>query len=361
MMLAALFGTSILANAADDTSGWTYNGHLDFYYMYDFGTPGMAQGVNFRQFDVNNNQFGFAVLEVDVAKKPTAKDPFGLTANFTAGNNADIVSGFDPDGGASKLIQQLYVTYAVPNSDATIDLGKFSSWIGYEGVDSSANDNYSRSFLYTLGQPIYHAGLRGTKSITKNLTGSVYLVNGWNETQDSNGGKSYGATIGYTPSSATSITANYYGGEEGSGGLSGIAFTSAGARTISLGDLVITHQLTKSIKLALNADYADAKGFDGTAGGKWNGIVGYVKDQFTDKFAGTIRYENFNDPDGLRGTGNPGRFDSLTGTLDYQMTKDALFRLELRYDTSNAAVFNADNGSVKNNRTTLCLSHVLKF
>jgi len=360
-MVAALFGMTVAANAADDLQGWTYNGHLDFYYVFDFGTPGMNSGVNFRQFDVNNNQFSFAVLEVDVARKPNAKEPFGITANFVVGNNADIAASFDPDGGSSKMVQQLYVTYAIPRSDATIDLGKFSSWIGYEGIDSSTNDNYSRSFLYTLGQPMYHAGLRGTATVSKNVTGSLYLVNGWNETQDSNGGKSYGATIGFTPSTATTITANYYGGEEGSDGVNGIAFTSPGARIVNLGDLVLTHQLTKNIKLALNADYADANGFDGTSGGKWNGIAGYLKDQFSDKFSGALRYENFNDPDGIRGTGNPGRFDSLTGTVDYAMSKNAMFRFELRYDTSNAAIYNADNGSLKNNRTTLSLSHVLKF
>jgi len=173
-MVAALFGMTVAANAADDLQGWTYNGHLDFYYVFDFGTPGMNSGVNFRQFDVNNNQFSFAVLEVDVARKPNAKEPFGITANFVVGNNADIAASFDPDGGSSKMVQQLYVTYAIPRSDATIDLGKFSSWIGYEGIDSSTNDNYSRSFLYTLGQPMYHAGLRGTATVSKNVTGSLY-------------------------------------------------------------------------------------------------------------------------------------------------------------------------------------------
>jgi len=362
MMLASFVGVSITAHAADDLQGWTFGGHLDFYYLYDFGKPDMVNGTNMRQFDVKNNQFGFAALELDVTRKATDKNPFGITANLLFGKNADIINFNEPGGPQSaKEIQQLFVTYALPKYNSTVDFGKFSSWIGYESVDSSANDNYSRSFLYTLGQPIYHAGLRLNTTCTKTVSANLYLVNGWNELEDSNGGKSYGATVAFTPSEATSVTANYYGGQEGSANGSGIGFTSAGARGVNTGDLIVTHQLNKNIKLALNADYTDAKGFDGTAGGHWSGIAAYVKVGLTDKLSGALRAETFNDTDGLRGTGNSARYNSLTGNLDYALTKDSLFRLELRYDKSNIKAFNSDNGGTSDNRTTLSFSHVLKF
>lgn len=359
-MLAATFGISIAAQAADDTPTWTYGGHLDFYYLYDFGKPPTALGTNGRQFDVKNNQFSLAVLEVDVSRKPTASNPFGITANFTFGKNADIISFLEPGGpNSTKQIQQLFVTYALPKSEMTLDFGKYLTNMGYEGVDSSANDNYSRSFLYTLGQMIYHTGFRLNAPLTKTLTGNLYLVNGWNEVEDSNGGKSYGASLAFNPSAKTSVMANYYGGQEGSAGVNGIGL--AGARGINFGDLVISHQLTEKVKLAINADYTDAKGFDGTTGGHWSGIAGYVKAQLTDKFAGAVRYEAFSDPDGLR-SGFQARYNSLTGTLDYAMSKDSLLRFEVRYDKSNLPVYNSDKaGGLSDNRTTLSLSHVLKF
>ncbi len=361
-LLAGIVGITAAAHAADDAPAWSYNGHLDFYYSYDFGKPPTLMGTNLRQFDVKNNQFGLAVLQVDVSRKATAKNPFGITASFVVGKNADIIAFNEPGGpNSTKEIQQLYVTYAVPKSSATIDFGKFLSTMGYEGVDSSTNDNYSRSFLYTLGQMIYHTGFRGTTPIGKNLTGSLYLVNGWNEVEDSNGGLSYGASLGYNPTDKTAITANYYGGQEGSGGVSGIGFTSPGARGINFGDLVITHQLTPKIKLALNADYTDAKGFDGSAGGHWSGIAGYVTVNLASNLNGAVRYETFSDTDGLRGTGASARYNSFTTNLDYSLTKDALFRLELRVDKSNLNVFNSDKAGGSDNRTTLSLSHVLKF
>jgi hypothetical protein len=361
MMLAATFSISLAAWAADDIQGFSFSGHLDYYYMADFAKPSTAAGTNLRQFDLLQNQFGFAAFEVDALKKPTATNPFGITANFLIGKNADIIAAAEPAGqNSSKLIQQLFVTYAVPKSDATVDFGKFLTWVGYEGVDATADDQYSRSFLFTLGQPIYHTGLRGSTTIFKNVTGSLYLVNGWNEVQDSNGGKSYGATIGLTPTSKSTVTFNYYGGQEGSDAISGIGFTSAGARGVNMGDFIATYQLSAKTKLAVNADYADAKGFDGSSGGKWSGVAAYVTHTLTDKWTLAARGETFSDPDGLRVAGG-GRFNSLTGTLSYNSSKDSQFRLEVRYDKSNVAAFNADNGSMKDNRTTLTFSHVLKF
>ena len=123
----------------------------------------------------------------------------------------------------------------------------------------------------------------------------------------------------------------------------------------------MSHQLSKRIKLALNADYADAKGFDGTPGGKWSGIAGYLKADLATKISGCVRYETFSDSDGLRGTGISARYNSLTGTLDYNLSKDALFRLEARYDTANISAFNSNKAGGSQTRTTLSLSHVLKF
>ena len=361
-MLATFSALAFAAHAADDFKGFTFSGHLDYYYQYDFGKPPTPAGVNLRQFDVKNNQFGFSVLQLNISRKASTENPFGITANFTIGKNTDIIHANEPGGvDSTKLVQQLYVTYNVPKSEVTVDFGKFLSWIGYEGVVSADNDNYSRSFLYTLGQPIYHTGLRATAPINKALSASLYAVNGWNEVEDSNGGKSIGATLAYTLSPKTAITANYIGGNEGSNQTSGIGFTSTGTRNVNMGDLIITHQLTDKVKLALNADYADAKTSSSATGGKWSGIAGYVSAQLSDKLSGAIRYETVSDSQGLRALGTPARFNSLSGTLSFATSKDSLFRVEVRYDKSNVSAFTGEGGILKDNRTTLTFSHVLRF
>lgn len=374
MMLAIFSTLGIAAHAAQDPlKDFTFSGHLDLYYQYDFGKPAtgysypdVTKGVNLRQFDVGHNSFSLAVTEFDIVKKATADNPFGLTLNLIAGKNADIINAGEPGGDGYKYFQQAYVTYAAPKG-VTVDFGKFLTWIGYEGVDSSAQDNYSRSFLFYFCQPVYHTGLRASVPLGSSATASAFFVNGWNETEDSNASKSAGASLSGT-FGKTTVTANYYGGNEGSPASGGIynvnGFFSNGVTNVQLGDLVVVHQLTSKIKLALNGDYASAKASDlaadpTAANGHFSGLAGYVAAQFNDKFSGAIRYEGVSDPDGARG-GLDAHYNSLTGTLNFQASPTALFRLELRYDKCNRDVFNSDNGA-NDNRTTLTLSHVLKF
>jgi hypothetical protein len=56
-----------------------------------------------------------------------------------------------------------------------------------EGIVAADCDHYSRPFLYTLAQPIYHLGGRASSTVGP-VAVSLYLVNGWNETEDSNAG-----------------------------------------------------------------------------------------------------------------------------------------------------------------------------
>ncbi len=362
MALVVCSSLGFIAHAQDASAllkDWSFSGHYDIYFQYDGGKPASGQSVNQRQFDVLNNQFGLAVLQLNAVKKATAENPFGVTLQFTTGKNADIINAGEPGGASYKYIQQAFVTYSVPKTPLTVDLGKFLTWIGYEGVVSADNDNYSRSFLFTLGEPIYHLGARATYVATKALTLNAYAVNGWNEVQDSNGGKSYGATAAYTPNAKTSLTANYYGGEEGSAGINGIGF--AGASGVQLGDFIGTYQLTDKIKLALNADYASAKSVDtGDPAGHWSGIAAYVRDQISSKYGATVRAETFSDPNGLK-SGVVARYNSITGTFDIAGPGSSLLRFEVRYDKSNASVFNASNGGTKDNRVTYAISHVLRF
>jgi hypothetical protein len=362
MALVVCSSLAIMAQAQDTASflkDWSFGGHYDIYYQFDSGNPASGPSVNLRQFDVQNNQFGFAVLQLNAVKKATAENPFGVTAQFVFGKNADIMSAGDPAGSSYKNIQQAYVTYAVPKTPLTVDAGKFLSWIGYEGVVSADNDNYSRSFLFTLGEPIYHLGVRGTYTATKTVTLNAYAVNGWNEVQDSNGGKSYGATAAFAPNSKLSLTANYYGGEEGSAGINGIGFT--GASDVQLGDFVGTYQLTDKLKLALNADYAGASAIDsGDPSGHWSGVAAYAVYQLNPKYGFSARAETFSDPNGLR-SGLDANYNSLTGTFSISGPGSSLLRFEVRYDKSNMSAFNSSNGGTSNNRVTYGMSHVLRF
>jgi len=359
MMLAVLSSVSIAAHAADDfLKDVTVSGHLDLYYQHSFNDPSMPTNLAFRQFDVKHDQFALAALQVNFSKTAKEGSPMGFYLSLATGKNQEIINAAEPGGTENyRYIQQAYVSYLLPKSGATVDLGKFLTWIGYEGIASAGNDAYSLSDLFYIAQPIYHTGARITAPLPSGFTGSAYYVNGWNEVEDSNGGKSYGASLNKT-FGKTSVTTSYYGGVEGSAGVNG--FVASGETSVQLGDLIVVHQLTPTLKLALNADYAAAKGVSaGDPGGHFSGIAAYVKNQFSPTIAGTVRYESVSDPNGLR-TGFDAHLNSITASLEYTVNPHALFRLELRHDTANQDLFEADSGA-KDQRTTLTLAHIVKF
>lgn len=364
MMLALLSTICITgARAADDAwKDLKVEGYADFYYLYSFNRPASGRDLLFRQFDVKHNSMSLAAATVTVSRPTSATNPLGFTLQFTAGHNTDVANAAEPGGPeAYKHIQQAYVTYAVPGSKATVDVGKFLSWIGYEGIIAPSNDVYSNSFLFYLAQPIYHLGIRATDPLTPMLTGSLYFVNGWNEVDDSNGAKSYGATLAFAPTDKLSVTANYYGGVEGSAGVNGFYGTAGGGQSgVQLGDLIATYQVNPSLKLALNADYASVKAVDpGDPSGHFRGIAGYATEQISKTLGATIRYESVSDPDRLR-SGVDGLFHSVTGTLRYDYAPNAQLRLEVRHDEANRDVFESENGPRKA-RTTVTLAHIFKF
>jgi len=359
MMLAVLSSVCITANAADDLlKDVSITGHFDIYYQHSFNNPGMATPIGFRQFDVKHDQFSLASLQVNFSKAPKEGSPMGFTLSLAAGKNQDIINSAEPGGTEPyRYIQQAYVSYLLPKSGATVDLGKFLTWIGYEGIVSAGNDAYSLSDLFFVAQPIYHTGVRVSAPLSSGFTGSAYLVNGWNEVEDSNGAKSYGATLAKS-FGKTSVTTSYYGGVEGASTTNG--FAVPGQTSVQLGDLIVVHQLTPSLKLALNADYGSANGVSaGDPSGHFSGIAGYVKNQFSPSLAGTLRYETVSDPNGLR-TGFDSHLNSITACVEYSVTSNALFRLELRRDTANQNLFESDSGP-KDQRTTLTLAHIVKF
>lgn len=361
LLLATLSSIPLLASADDSfLKDLSLSGQLDLFYQYDFNRPKTGQDIEmFRQFDTSHNTGTLAMFQLNITKKSTEANPVGFTVNLGTGKNVNIIDPVGgPDKGTYKNLLQAYVTYAVPKTPYTVDFGKFYTWIGYEVIPSADCDNYSRSFLYTLAQPLYHAGVRISGQLSPPLSGSLYLVNGWNEVDDSNASKTLGASFTYNLGTKTAFTVNYLGGNEGSSGPSG--FGGTGVSNVQLGDIVVTHQLTEKVKLAMNADYMDVKPSSaGAPSGKFTGIAGYISAKLTKELTGVARYETVSDPDGVRGTNNA-RLSSLTGTLSYAMGANSTWRLEARYDKSNRSSF-ADRNGTKDSRTTLTFSHVLKF
>lgn len=345
----------------------TVSGILDFYYMYNMNHPPVGALAGGRAFDVKNDSFSFSLLKVDVVKPVGKGSPLGYTLTGTVGKTADIVHSTEPGGmNTYKYLQQVYGTYVIGagKMPITVDFGKFVTLMGYEVIGSTSNDNYSGSLLFTYAIPFYHAGVRFSAPLTPTLAAQLHIVNGWNNVEDDNGGKSVGVQLAWTPNPKWSWIVNWMGGDEGSptangaGSFGGIGFPTAGIRNVNLLDLQGIWNLSSKIKLGVNADYASASAKSGF-GGNWSGEAVYVKYQFKPTTYLCVRAEHFEDNNGLR-TGAAQNVNEITATLDHAWKPNLITRLEFRHDHAGVALFPSGSGG-SNNQDTISLSHVVKF
>jgi hypothetical protein len=192
-------------------------------------------------------------------------------------------------------------------------------------------------------------------------TAGVYLVNGINEAEDANRSKSYGASLTHT-FGKVSAALNYYGGNEGSNSGPNGSF-NVGQSNWQLGDLVLSTQLTPSLKLSANADYGSIDGLDaGSSSGHFTSYDVVARYQFTKSFSVSGRYDNFFDYNGARtGFGGGARLNSGVIGCEYLTGSQSTLRFEVRHDESNRRAFESDDATGRRARTTFTVAHIYKF
>jgi hypothetical protein len=301
-----------------------------------------------RTFDVRSGELRLSLAEVELEKVPAADRPagrFGFKVDLAAGDTQDVlydtIRAASPGsvGPLDRPIQHASISYLAPvGSGLRLDLGKFATHLGVESIESIKNRNFSHTYGYTYAIPFQDSGLRANYVFSPKLYGELYVLRGWNVTTDNNGRPSYGLTLGWTPSSRWSVTANYLGGPERNG-------DDRDRR--DLGDLAVVCALTPTLQAALGADVgrdrnAVSPGRDAT----WSGAVFYLRKSLAERYFPTLRLEVYDDPDGFT-TGVAQRVAALTLTGDTRLGSRKgfarlLLRPELRYDRSSAPFFSRD-------------------
>jgi hypothetical protein len=239
-----------------------------------------------------------------------------------------------------------------------IDAGKFVTHIGGETIESIKNRNFSRSYFYTYAIPFQDTGVRLNYAFNSKVYAEFYVLQGWNVTFDNNKGKTFGASVGYTPNSKLSIYANYLGGPERNN-------NSRDRR--DLVDVQVVYSLTDTLQTMVNFDIAnDQNAVAQGRGAKWGGVTAYIRKNYKGRFFPTLRAEYYNDRDGFT-TGVAQKVGSLTFTGDYKIGKKDGFvkymlRPEMRYDFSNAPFFSrGDEFRVRKQQFTAGIGLVAYF
>jgi len=339
------------------------SGYADLYFQHDFGQTRGSGSVNGRWYDTSQGVYKLSAVQVDISRTPVSKTPFGFFVSLLAGPNATTLASTEPGGiNTYKDFAQAYVTYLAPTKfPLTLDFGKWYAFVGYEGLDSRTQDNYSRSFTFTSLEPDYMVGLRTTATFTSKLTGYGYLYQGYNEVKNSNSTimEGLGAAYAFTDK-LTATLQGYYGKESNSvmnqsGTFGGIGFPTPGESWVTQGNLVIVYQKNSKDKFAFDGTQARA-----VRKGSWIGGAVYYRRQQDSHNAFCFRIDRAYDPNGIRFNDGELLLHSFTATYDYTINKNLTLRFELRHDISDNPFFNSDSGPTTQ-RTTLTFAQILKF
>src|SRR6266436_8821375 len=225
-----------------------FSGLVDGYYSFNANHPA-SQFNQLYNFDVKANQFSLNMAKLSMSH---TADPVGFQVDLGFGRTFDIIHAGEPSTAPSFLrnVEQAYVVLKPAKwKGFEIDLGQFVTSAGAEVIETHSNWNYSRSLLFAWAIPYYHFGIRTSFPVGKYFTGGFQVVNGWNNVEDNNSGKTIGLTGALVMKKFSWFT-NYYAGPENPA-------TNSGWRNLFDTTLLLTPP--GKVNAYINFDYAQNK------------------------------------------------------------------------------------------------------
>jgi hypothetical protein len=372
-------------------SSTTISGYVDTSLQWN---PGTGTGVNYYKFSEGKSDgFNLNVVQLTIAK-PLDE------AEWSAGYRADLWFGPDantlntqssgPGTGSDFAIRQAYVALRMPvGNGLDWKMGVFDSIIGYESVESGNDPNFTRSYGHSI-EPQTMTGLLATYHFNDMISASAGIADTIGSTINGRANQPSGvASDGYQAESFKTYMASialtapdsmgflkgstlYFGVVNGFAMSSGFADTplanGPGNQTSwYVGATMATP--VEGLKLGIAYDYLDSHRGSGPETGSdiWAASI-YASYQATEKLSFHVRGELATGLDssvfGLDANENlvaqtdNTQIWSLTGTVQYDLWKNVISRLEVRWDWGDEGqyFFATSNGVGDDRRNTFLVA-----
>jgi len=336
-------------------SGTQISGYVDTSAHWNFNTYSRTLDT---AFSTKADGFNLDAVKVQIQKPLDETD-------WASGYDVELVYGQDAstvginDGSSSQVsIKDAYVELRTPIGNG-IDwkVGVWDTILGYEGFDRGNNPNYTYSYGYLL-EPTTYAGVLASYKVCDAMSVQGGIAN----VEDAAGAagplsrnnvdsrKAYLGSVALTaPQSwgflagSTLYGAVAYGGKGSFGGSGGLNGAPSGEQANYYGGAVLNTGI-KGLKTGIAYDHVSVNNIGGTAASGWvNAAAVYASFQATDKLSvhGRAEYAWGND-NGLANSGLPSFAENayaLTGTVQYDLWKNVLSRLEIRWDHVKDPIF----------------------
>lgn len=319
----------------DTTKTVTLEGYADVYYGFDFTKPGDANRAYFVSHNRHNEvNINLAYIGIRYASQ-------NVRASFAPGFGTYMNANYAAERVTLRNIVEAAVGVRLfKNREVWIDAGVLPSPYTNETAISFDQLLYTRSFAPEY-VPYYLSGVRLSLPLTKKLSTTLYLLNGWQQIEDVNEAPSFGGTLEYKPTTALSLYANVYTGSERSA-------VNPTYRRRNLFDFYALYNPNTKWAFTASAYRGSQRLRDASSntrtGSRWWQTNAAARYSFTAKHSLSARGEYFSDPGEIMivpVTAVQG-FACSSFSLCYNLavSSNALFRVEGRWFTSPKNVFN---------------------
>ena len=331
--------STTLSGYVDTSVQWNFGTGNENLPPYAFGGPGKADGFNLN------------VVELRLDKPVDAADVWG------AGYHVDLIAGPDANAlstqssglgtGADFGVKQAYLALHAPiGNGLDFKLGVWDTIIGYEVFESANDPNFTRSYGYTF-EPTTHTGLLTTYQVSEILSVNLGIANTFGSTIN---GRAFQPTPPNSQAESwkTYLVSFTLTAPTNTGFLAGSTLSACiiNGFNQSLFDLTSgqsganeTHYYVggtmntpvSGLKFGTAFDYIDVH----NAHGDIYSLGAYAAFQATEKlsFYGRAEYARQRG-DFLLLAPLPEKTMEFTATMQYDLWKNVLSRLELRWDHS---------------------------
>ena len=320
---------------------WTIGGFVDSGYLRDFNDPA-NQLFRSRGTTFHVNQLDLNMAAVYVRKQSTETSPFGTELTVQTGKDSEVFgfSATAPNLRGSRWLRHLgptNVSYLAPvGKGVTVRGGIFSSLIGYDSLYARDNFNYTRPWGADF-TPYLMLGVNASYPVTDELTGTLFVVNGYWHLADANSVPSSGIQLVYKSSDHWTLKQTVLIGPHQSD--TSLEFWRFLSDSIAEWK---KDRVTTVFEYFIGGEKLTAPGQPRTVWMSAQLPLHYVVNP---RVSVMVRPEIYYDPDG-RTTGFEQRVKALTSTIEYRRA-NAIFRLEHRFDDSrgNGGGFFNDGGA----------------
>jgi hypothetical protein len=373
---------------SDDKEKLTFSGYFDTYYFANLNKPASrnnlgSSGIG-RGFDryVGQFQLGMLLTRMNYSNKwaeVVGEIGFGPNVEYGSyGNDFRYKWGtvLANSTYSAIMIKQAYISYKAVDK-LVLTIGQFGTHIGYEYIDAPLNFHYSINNTFNAGIPFYHTGLKATYSFSEKFSLMGGVVNGTDNYNDNNRGKSFIGQLFVSPAEGLNIFFNTIQGNEANARANGNDTTSY----FGVLDLTGTYQITDKFMVgtwlmygSLHGEYQGSQYFSKMK--HWSGFNLYFTYQLSETFSLGSRLEYFDNKAGARslltqGQGTDVKTFTLTGNLKLANEKlllkpefrvDAFRKVKSAGNEMKVQQFVDSNGNFsKSSQSTIGMAAIFKF